>query len=191
MEKLKLICLFARQLGLETLKGIIREDLFQIKAVFTHFYELDMKVKRPLFEEYVKVCGMNNIPLILIHKNQNSLKILKDIDFDFLISNCYSYKVPDEILSYANIASLNMHYSLLPKYKGRKPLLRALQNKEKKTGTSVHIMTSEFDSGKVIDQYEIPIEEGDDEQSLFKKLYPTQYPLLKRVLITIFNEYEK
>ena len=150
MKKYNLVCLFARQLGLETLKGIINDDFFNIKTVFTHYYERNMKNKRPLFEEYVKICELNGVPLIVVNKNQNTLTFLRYIDYDFLIANCYKYKISDEFLDFANIASINMHRSLLPKYKGLKPLRKALKNNEKKTGTTIHILTPEMDSGKII-----------------------------------------
>ena len=188
---ISIVGLFARRLGLETLKGILEDNVFEIKLVFTHYYETDMKTIRPLFPQYVKICEENSIPLIIIHKNQRILKILKNINFDFLVSNCYKYKIPQEYLDLPNIMSLNMHRSLLPKYKGLKPLKKALENKEKVTGTTIHIMTSSVDCGEIIDQYPVKIDPGDTEQDLFKKLYPTQYPLLKKAIFRIVEKYEK
>jgi len=189
--KASIVGLFARRLGLETLKGIVEENTFEIKALVTHYYEPDMKTVRPLFKEFVKISEKYAIPFIIVHKNQKNLKILNNIEYDFLVSNCYKYKIPEKYLKLAKIASLNMHRSLLPRYKGLKPLKKALENGEKKTGTTIHIMTPKIDSGEIIDQYEIKIEKDDTEQSLFNKLYPTQYPLLKRALIKIIDKYEK
>jgi len=170
------------------LKGIINDDFFEIKAIFTHYYETDMKSIRPLYKEFVKISEENSIPLIQIHKDHDKLEALENLKFDFLISNCYKYIIPEKYLNCAKICSLNMHRSLLPKYKGLKPLKRALENNEKETGTSIHIMTKDVDAGPIIDQDKIVINEGDDEKKLFEKLYPIQYPLLKRALIKILEK---
>ena len=188
MKKASIVGLFGRQLGLETLKGILNDGLFELKAVVTHYYEVNMEDVRPLFKEFVKICEENSIPLIVVHKNQENLKILENLDFDFIVSNCYKYIIPNKFLGFAKVDSLNMHRSLLPKYKGLKPLRKALENKDKEAGTTLHRMVAEVDSGDIIDQYKIPVEEGDTEQSLFEKLYPTQYHLLKRGLLKILEK---
>lgn len=191
MNKAKIVCLFSRQLGLETLKGIIKDNVFDVKAIVTHYYETDMVTKRELFEEFVKICEENSYPLIVINKNQKNLKILNEIEYDFLVANCYKYIIPENYLGFAKIATLNMHRSLLPKHKGLKPLKRAIESGDKETGTSIHKMVQEIDSGSIIDQWKISIEPGDNEEKLFEKLYPTQYPLMKRALLKLLKKNEK
>ena len=182
------VLLVARELGLTLLKDTINYDEFEIKTVVTHYFENDGVTPRPLLPEFVSLCDKNSIPLVIVGKNQSNLRILKKLEFDFLIANCYKYLIPEEYLSLARIETLNMHRSLLPKYKGLKPLARALENGEKKTGTTIHKMAKEVDSGTIIDQYEIDIEEGDTVESLFEKLYPTQYPLMARVLKNLLEQ---
>lgn len=182
---------FARRLGLETLKGIVKDNVFEMKSLITHYYETDMKTIRPLFSEYLNISEEFSIPLLIIHRNQRSLKILENINFDFLVSNCYKYKIPKEYLEYSKIMSINMHRSLLPKYKGLKPLKKAIENKEKETGTTIHIMTPIIDSGEIIDQYPIKVDPEDNVRDLFQKLYPTQYPLLKRAIFKVIDKYEQ
>ena len=189
--KASIVGLFARRLGLETLKGIVEDNTFEIKALVTHYYEPDMKTKRPFFDEFVKITEKNSIPLIIVHKNQGNLKILKNINYDFLVSNCYKYIIPEKYLKLAKKMSVNMHRSLLPKYKGLKPLEKSLKNGESETGTSVNKMVKEIDSGAILDQWKIKIEKEDKIEDLFEKLYPTQYPLLKRTLLRIIEENEK
>jgi len=185
MTKIKVVCLFARQLGLETLREIIDDGLFDVIAVITHYYESKSYSERTLFGNYVTFCNCHNIPLLVVGEKQESLNILEELEFDFLVANCYKYSVPSNILNLPKIESLNMHRSLLPKYKGLKPIKRALENKESKTGTTTHIMNQSYDSGEIIDQYEIPIQKGDTELDVLERLYPTQYPLFKRVLLKL------
>jgi len=179
MEKIKVACLFARQLGLETLKGALNDSLFDVVCVTTHYHN----VKE--FAKYVKLCKRHDIPLIVADKEQKALNLLKSWEFDFLVANCYRYLIPDNILKLARIESLNMHRSLLPKYKGVRPVKRVLENGETKTGTTIHKMTQSYDSGEIVDQYEINIEKGYTESDVFEKLYPTQYPLFKRALLKL------
>ena len=180
--KLTIMGLFARQLGLETLQGLVEDKEVVVKAVLSHYYEPDMKAKRPLFQTFVDLCAEHAIPLIVVNQNQETLKFLGEMKFDILVANCYKYIVPEKYLTCAKIASVNMHRSLLPKYPGLKPLKRALENNEEETGTTVHKMVRKVDSGEIIAQSTIPIEKGDDEAALFKKLCCTQYPLLKQAL---------
>jgi methionyl-tRNA formyltransferase len=188
MDKPSLVCLFARELGLWNLRGILEDGAFEVKAVVTHYYEPGgPKIPRPMFNAFVDISENSGLPLIVVDKNQEKLKILEHMEFDFLIANCYKYIIPDKINALARIAALNMHRSLLPKYKGLKPLERALANNETKTGTSIHKMTPKIDSGDIVDQYEIPIEPGDDVAALFQKLYPIQYPLMKRAILKLFR----
>ncbi|KYK25259.1 hypothetical protein AYK26_02145 [Euryarchaeota archaeon SM23-78] len=186
-KKYSVVCLFARELGFHTLKDTIEDNFFEVKAVITHYYEPNLKTKRKLFDKYVTFCEEKSIPLVVVNKNQSNLRILKEIKFDFLIANCYKYIIPDEFLDLAKIGSYNMHRSLLPKYKGLKPIKKALENKEKETGTTFHRMTGVVDSGEIIDQYKVPIERGDTEKEIFEKLYPTQYVLMKRALLKIIK----
>ncbi len=188
MSKPSIVCLFARELGLWNLKGIIEDNIFEIKAVVTHYYEPgNLKTPRPLFNKFVDISETYSLPLIVVDQNQDNLKVLQWLKFDFLVTNCYKHIIPTEIIEHAKIGAFNMHRSLLPKYKGLKPLKRALDNDETKTGTTIHKMISQIDSGQVIDQYEIPIEEGDNVPALFQKLYPTQYPLMKRALLNLLK----
>ena len=186
--KHKIIFLIARQLGIETLTGTIKDGKYDIEAVFTHYYEPDMKTKRPLFSEYVDICEKHSIPLIVVHKNPKNLAILKRINYDFMIADCWKYIIPEEYLVCANIASLNMHRSLLPKYKGLKPIKRMLMNGEREAGLTVYEMTEDIDSGRIIYQKKVVMEPGDTEDTIFEKLYPYQYENMKAAIEKYLSE---
>lgn len=182
MTKIRVVCLFARQLGLDTLKGALNDPLFDVVCVVTHYHESKE------FEKYVNLCKPY-VPLIVTDKKQKALKLLKCLTFDFLVANCYKYLIPSDILELAKVESLNMHRSLLPRYKGINPIKRALENNETKTGTTIHRMTAVFDCGNIIDQYNVSIEKGDTVSDVFEKLYPIQYPLFKRSLLKLKSKF--
>ncbi|WP_108470981.1 phosphoribosylglycinamide formyltransferase [Rhodanobacter thiooxydans] len=77
---------------------------------------------------------------------------------------------------------INIHPSLLPKYRGLHTHRRALEAGDREHGASVHFVTAELDGGPVIAQAYLPIEAGDDEQSLAQRLLPLEHRLLPAVL---------
>lgn len=95
---------------------------------------------------------------------------LKKIDFDVLLTMAYGQIIPENILHLAKKASLNVHASLLPKYRGAAPIQHAILNGEKETGISLMYMEKTMDSGDVLFQEEIEIEENECFDSLLNKL---------------------
>ncbi|HUW54069.1 MAG TPA: phosphoribosylglycinamide formyltransferase [Rhodanobacter sp.] len=77
---------------------------------------------------------------------------------------------------------INIHPSLLPKYRGLHTHRRALQAGDREHGASVHFVTAELDGGPVIAQARIPIHPGDDEQQLAQRLLSEEHRLLPAVL---------
>ena len=82
---------------------------------------------------------------------------------------------------------INMHPSLLPKYKGLNTHGRAIKNKDKFAGCTVHFVTEKLDSGKTILQKKIKITAKDDAVSLAKKVLQQEYKLYPAAIIKIFN----
>jgi len=77
---------------------------------------------------------------------------------------------------------INIHPSLLPKYRGLHTHRRALEANDPEHGASVHFVTAELDGGPVIAQARLPIEAGDDEQQLAQRLLPLEHRLLPAAL---------
>jgi len=77
---------------------------------------------------------------------------------------------------------INIHPSLLPKYRGLHTHRRALEACDAEHGASVHFVTAELDGGPVIAQACLPIEPGDDEERLAQRLLPLEHQLLPAVL---------
>jgi phosphoribosylglycinamide formyltransferase-1 len=77
---------------------------------------------------------------------------------------------------------INIHPSLLPKYRGLHTHRRALEANDLEHGASVHFVTAELDGGPVIAQARLPIKAGDDEQQLAQRLLPLEHRLLPAVL---------
>ena len=82
---------------------------------------------------------------------------------------------------------INIHPSLLPKYKGLNTHKRAIKNKDKFAGCSVHYVTAKLDSGKIIMQKKVKIVAKDNSDSLAKKVLKQEYKLYPRAIMKIFD----
>ena len=82
---------------------------------------------------------------------------------------------------------LNIHPSLLPKFKGLNTHQRALLNKEKYSGCTVHFVNSKLDSGKIILQKKVKINKNENPQSLAKKILKQEHRLYPKAILKIFN----
>ncbi len=84
---------------------------------------------------------------------------------------------------------LNIHPSLLPKYKGLNPHKRVIDNKEKYSGCTVHFVTSKLDSGKIILQRRLKIIKNDNERKLSSKILRIEHELYPKALVKLFSNY--
>ena len=82
---------------------------------------------------------------------------------------------------------LNIHTSLLPKYKGLNTHQRALNNKEKYSGCTVHFVNSRIDSGKIILQKRVKIKKNETKNSLAKKILIQEHKLYPKAILKVFN----
>ena len=82
---------------------------------------------------------------------------------------------------------LNIHPSLLPKYKGLNTHKRVLINKEKYSGCTVHFVNSRLDSGKIILQKKVKISKKETEVSLSKKILVQEHKLYPKAILKVFN----
>ncbi|MDD5560540.1 MAG: methionyl-tRNA formyltransferase [Candidatus Omnitrophica bacterium] len=103
-------------------------------------------------------------------KSRESVNFLKDLDADLFIIVAYGQIFSQEVLDIPKIMPLNIHASLLPAYRGAAPINWAVINAEKKTGVTIMYVSLKMDSGPVILQKEIKIEENDTALSLEEKL---------------------
>ena len=82
---------------------------------------------------------------------------------------------------------INIHPSLLPKYKGLNTHAKAIKNKDKFTGCTVHYVTSKLDSGKIIMQKKVKITAKDNSTSLAKKVLKKEHKLYPNSILKIFS----
>jgi methionyl-tRNA formyltransferase len=113
--------------------------------------------------------------------------ILRSISPDFIFSFYYRYMIPQEILDLARVAALNLHGSLLPKFRGRCPVNWVLIKGEEKSGVTLHVMEAKPDAGDIVAQKEVEIVFEDTAHTLFLKLAAAARTLMKDVLPKVLS----
>ncbi|MFM8340550.1 MAG: formyltransferase [Fluviibacter sp.] len=101
---------------------------------------------------------------------------------DYIFSFYYRQMIPISVLSLARIAPLNMHGSLLPKYRGRVPINWAVLHGETETGATLHVMAEKPDAGDIVAQQAVPIGPDDTAGEVFAKVTMAAAETLKDVL---------
>ncbi len=125
---------------------------------------LPTAVKKKAIELGLNVYQPDNI------NSFESVKILNEIKPDFIVVAAYGQILKREVLSIPKYGCINIHASLLPKYRGAAPINWAIINGEKETGITIMEMEEGLDSGPILLQESIDIEEDDDAQVVHDKL---------------------
>ncbi len=139
-------------------------------------YAKKYKIQKKIYNFKIKKSTEKKI-LILMKKKKIDLICLAG--FMKILSKNFIRKFKKKII--------NIHPSLLPKYKGLDTHQRVLLNKEKYTGCSVHYVSSKLDSGKIILQKKIKILKKDNATSLSKRVLKEEHKLYPKAILKIFS----
>jgi len=102
--------------------------------------------------------------------NKEEYEYLKKLDADIAIVVAYGQIIPKEFLSLTKKGFINIHASLLPKWRGAAPIQRSIMNLDKETGVSIMKIGEKLDTGPVCNNYKIEIENHDNNETLSEKL---------------------
>lgn len=116
---------------------------------------------------------------------------LKAFGADMIVVAAYGKILPREALAAARVDCLNVHASLLPKYRGAAPINHAILNDEKQTGATIMRMVEELDAGPVYAECALPIGEDDNAATLTEKLAHLGAKLLLETLPAVLNGEKK
>ncbi|EEW53117.1 methionyl-tRNA formyltransferase [Limosilactobacillus antri DSM 16041] len=160
------------QFAVPILQGLLDRPEYDVQAVLT---QPDHRVgrKHVLTPSPVKQLAVaNNIKVLQPAKLNKSPEMDEIIALqpDLLITAAYGQFLPSKLLAAAKIAAVNVHGSLLPKYRGGAPVQYSIINGDAETGISIMYMVKQMDAGDVLAQRAIPIEKDDDNGTMFDKL---------------------
>ncbi|MFA6675354.1 MAG: methionyl-tRNA formyltransferase [Bacilli bacterium] len=188
MEKEELRLIF---MGTPNMSAYVFEEM--IKDGY-HFVGLIAQPDRPSGRkgEMIKVptkvvAEKYQIPVFQPLKIRQDYEFAKTLHPDLILTLAYGQIIPQGLLDIPRLGCLNLHGSLLPKYRGAAPIQYALIENEKKTGMSLMQMIYKMDAGQVFATKEVTIENSDNASSLFKKMGVTAKELILETLPLYIN----
>ena len=115
------------------------------------------------------------------------LKLLKKENIDLICLAGFMKVLSGSVIKKINRPILNIHPSLLPKYKGLDTHYRAIKNKEKYSGATVHMVDKKLDSGKIILQKKVKILKSESVKSLEKKVLKIEHTIYPKAIIRLLT----
>ena len=133
------------------------------------------KIKKRVFDFKNSLCEIK----IIDELKQNNINLICLAGFMKILSKSFIKNFKGKIL--------NIHPSLLPKYKGLNTHEKAIKNKDKYSGCTVHFVNSRLDSGKIINQKKVKINKFDTPKKLAKKILIQEHQLYPAAIMKIFS----
>tara|TARA_B000000609_G_scaffold30386_1_gene20678 strand:+ start:281 stop:1237 length:957 start_codon:yes stop_codon:yes gene_type:complete len=103
-------------------------------------------------------------------KNNNEIAFIKDLNPDIIIVSAYGLILPKKILDIPKFGCLNIHASILPRWRGAAPIQRSIMNGDKETGITFMLMNEGLDTGMIVKKFSIKIDQYMNAKSLHDKL---------------------
>ena len=179
----RIIYMGTPEMSAKILERLIQDD-FNIVALIA---QEDKPVGRKGLLEKVPtkvVAEKYNIPVFQPHRIRKEYEFVKDLKPDLILTMAYGQIIPQGLLDIPTLGCLNVHGSLLPKYRGAAPIQRAIINGETKTGVTLMEMIDKMDAGKMFAFEECSIDENDNYSSLCEKIVECGNRVLEKNLLT-------
>jgi methionyl-tRNA formyltransferase len=163
---------------------VLLEEGYQVTAVVTQ-PDRPKGRKRVLTPTPVKVeAELHGIPVLQPEKlrQSDSVEALRALRPDLIVTAAYGQILPKSVLELPKHGCINIHASLLPKYRGGAPIHYAVMRGESETGVTIMYMAEGLDTGDMISKVTLPIEDTDTTGTLFEKLSISGAELLRRTL---------
>ena len=171
-EDLRIVFMGTPDFALESLKALV-ENSFNVVGVFSKEDKpkgRGMALSMPPTKEYAL---RKNIPVFQptkIKNNNEVIDILNSLNPDLIVVVAYGKILPKEVLELPKYGAINVHGSILPKYRGAAPIQWAIINGENKTGVTTMYMDEGMDTGDMITVSQVDIDLNDTYETLHDKL---------------------
>ena len=185
MENLKVVFMGTPDFAATVLEELIKKT--DVKLVVS---QPDRKKTRKgeLLSTPVKELALkNNINIIQPIKIREDYQEIIDVNPDIIITCAYGQIISKDILDIPRLGCINVHASLLPKYRGGAPIHKSIINGDKTTGITIMYMNEGMDEGNIINQEEMSILTSDNLETMFNKLSVLGKDLLLKTLPSIIN----
>ena len=178
-QSLNIIFIGTPRFGSIILEGLIKNDYKPFLVITAP--DKPVGRKQILTPPPVKIAAQKyNIPVSQPEKIASPQ--LKDLKPDLIVSAAYGQIIPKEILEIPQFGCLNIHPSLLPKYRGPSPIQTAILNGDKETGVTIILMDAKVDHGKIVSSIRYKLSSDIDYKKLEGKLAELSIKLLIKTL---------
>ena len=169
----------------EILKYLAQNDSINVKGVITQPDKAGKRGKKLNDSPVSLMANSYDLDLFKPHKlnNKDFKEKIKILEVDFLIVVAYGKILPKWLLQLPSVSSINIHFSLLPKYRGASPIQSALLNGDKETGITFIEMSEKLDSGNIISTEKTKIFKDDNKVKLETRLTGMSIKKINNVLI--------
>lgn len=185
MNNIKVVFMGTPDFSVPVLQGLI--DNYDVVGVVTQPDKEVGRHKEVLYSPIKKLAIENNIKVLQPEKVKEDYQGILDLNPDIIITCAYGQIIPEEILNFPKYKCINVHASLLPRLRGGAPIYRAIINGDKKTGITIMYMGISMDSGDIISQEEIEIDDDMNVGILHDKLSIMGRDLLLKTLPDIIS----
>jgi len=128
------------------------------------------KIKKSPIQGISETLNLEFRTPVSLKNNKEEYEYLKKLNADIAIVVAYGQIIPKEILTLTKKGFINIHASLLPKWRGAAPIQRSIMNLDKQTGISIMKINETLDTGPVCNSYKIDIKDNDNAEILSEKL---------------------
>lgn len=175
------------EFGAKILSELVKEH--NVVLVVTQPDKIVGRKKEIEFSAVKKKALELNIPIFQPQNiRQEYQYIIDNYEFDLIVTAAYGQIVGTKLLYYPKYKSINVHGSLLPKYRGGAPIQRSIINGDNKTGITIMYMAKGMDSGDILAQKEINIDFNDNSDSMFEKLAILGESMINNVINDLVND---
>jgi len=199
---MRLVFLGTAEIGVPSLEFFVNKDDIEVLCVVTQpdrpsgrGYKLTASPVKQTAEKY----GLKVFQPKSIRKDAELIKTLKDLQPDFFITIAFGQILNEEVLAIPKYGTINLHASLLPKYRGPNPIQQAIVNGEKVTGVTAMLTDIGIDTGDILIKEEIKITENMTSIELTQKmsafgpeiLYKSMKGLIDKTLTPVKQDNER
>jgi methionyl-tRNA formyltransferase len=182
-EPVKILFLGTGWESVATLKALLEDKRFDIVGVITTPDKLVGRKQISTPSEVKEYAVENGIPVFHTDKKPELYqKALDKFKPELVVCKAFGEIIPKEFLEYPKYKCINVHFSILPKYRGAVPIQKAILDGQKMTGISIMLMSEGLDEGDVLDIYEEEIRDIDTNLTLRQRLVKKSADILGDVL---------
>lgn len=185
MKDLKVVFMGTPDFAVPILEKLITDT--EVLLVVTQPDKVRGRNNKISFSPIKEIAVKNNIEVFQPEKIKQDYQTIIDKNPDIIITAAYGQIIPEELLFFTKYKAINVHASLLPKYRGGAPINRAIENGEKYLGITIMYMDKLMDNGDMISQRKIELKEEDNFDTMNKKLSILGRDLLMDTLPSIIN----